>query len=148
MRELSLLPFPENKQTQPPTREFLICLACNLCTLCLAVTVQCLRDGYFILVISRDMLDYPIILESVRLSYAQAGCSPVRKTESFLVFRFPLTQCGTTVQVRMLSRQVLIYLDLEGSLISLIDHIKMPVFVVLLGDWWQVDIRKPAGFWP
>ena len=65
-----------------------------------AVTVQCLRDGHFIVVVSRDMLDYPIILDSVKLSYAQAGCDPVRKTESFLVFRFPLTQCGTTVQVR------------------------------------------------
>ncbi|XP_070813408.1 zona pellucida sperm-binding protein 1 [Pituophis catenifer annectens] len=84
------------------------------------VTVQCLRDGYFILVISRDMLDYPIILESVKLSYAQAGCSPVRKTESFLVFRFPLTQCGTTVQV---TGGKLIY---ENQLVSGLDILKGP----------------------
>uniref|UniRef100_A0A8C5S8G4 Zona pellucida sperm-binding protein 1 n=1 Tax=Laticauda laticaudata TaxID=8630 RepID=A0A8C5S8G4_LATLA len=84
------------------------------------VTVQCLRDGYFILVISRDMLDYPIILESVRLSYAQADCSPIRKTESFLVFRFPLTQCGTTVQV---TGGKLIY---ENQLVSGLDILKGP----------------------
>ncbi|ETE57079.1 Zona pellucida sperm-binding protein 1, partial [Ophiophagus hannah] len=84
------------------------------------VTVQCLRDGYFILVISRDMLDYPIILESVRLSYAQADCSPIRKTESFLVFRFPLTQCGTTVQV---TGDKLIY---ENQLVSGLDILKGP----------------------
>lgn len=47
------------------------------------------------------MLDNPIVLDSVRLSYAQSGCDPVVKTEAFLVFRFPLTHCGTTVQVRM-----------------------------------------------
>nr|XP_056707976.1 zona pellucida sperm-binding protein 1-like [Euleptes europaea] len=63
------------------------------------VTVQCLQDGHFILVVSRHMLDYPVILESVRLSYTQAGCDPMRRTEDFLVFHFPLTQCGTTVQV-------------------------------------------------
>ncbi|KAM3853649.1 zona pellucida sperm-binding protein 1 [Vipera latastei] len=84
------------------------------------VTVQCLRDGYFILVISRDMLDYPIILESVKLSYAQAGCSPVRKTESFLVFRFSLTQCGTTVQV---TGGKLIY---ENQLVSGLDILRGP----------------------
>uniref|UniRef100_H9GPQ6 Zona pellucida glycoprotein 1 n=1 Tax=Anolis carolinensis TaxID=28377 RepID=H9GPQ6_ANOCA len=84
------------------------------------VTVQCLRNGHFILVVSRDMLDYPIILDSVRLSYAQAGCDPVRKTESFLVFRFPLTQCGTTIQV---AGGRLIY---ENQLVSGIDILSGP----------------------
>ncbi|CAM5119654.1 unnamed protein product, partial [Eretmochelys imbricata] len=62
------------------------------------VTVQCLLDGHFVLVVSRDMSDHPIILESVRLAYAQAGCDPIRMTEAFVIFRFPLMQCGTTVQ--------------------------------------------------
>ncbi|XP_078239694.1 zona pellucida sperm-binding protein 1-like isoform X2 [Pogona vitticeps] len=84
------------------------------------VTVQCLRDGHFIVVVSRDMLDYPIILDSVKLSYAQAGCDPVRKTESFLVFRFPLTQCGTTVQV---TGGRLVY---ENQLVSGIDILSGP----------------------
>ncbi|XP_067397634.1 zona pellucida sperm-binding protein 1-like [Emydura macquarii macquarii] len=79
------------------------------------VTVQCLMDGHFILVVSRDTSDHPIILDSVRLAYAQAGCNPVRMTETFVIFRFPLTQCGTTVQV---TGDKLIY---ENQLISGID---------------------------
>uniref|UniRef100_A0A8C3T501 Zona pellucida sperm-binding protein 1 n=1 Tax=Chelydra serpentina TaxID=8475 RepID=A0A8C3T501_CHESE len=79
------------------------------------VTVQCLMDGHFILVVSRDMSAHPIILDSVRLAYAQAGCDPIWMTEAFVVFRFPLTQCGTTVQV---IGDKLIY---ENQLISGID---------------------------
>uniref|UniRef100_A0A8C0ITD2 Zona pellucida sperm-binding protein 1 n=1 Tax=Chelonoidis abingdonii TaxID=106734 RepID=A0A8C0ITD2_CHEAB len=79
------------------------------------VTVQCLVDGHFILVVSRDMSDHPIILDSVRLAYAQTGCDPIRMTEAFVVFRFPVMQCGTTVQV---IHDKLIY---ENQLISGID---------------------------
>ncbi|KAG6921924.1 zona pellucida glycoprotein 1 [Chelydra serpentina] len=79
------------------------------------VTVQCLMDGHFILVVSRDMSDHPIILDSIRLAYAQAGCDPIRMTEAFVIFRFPLMQCGTTVQV---IHDKLIY---ENQLISGID---------------------------
>lgn len=67
----------------------------------LVVTVQCLKEGHFILVVSRDMPDYPVVLDTVKLSYAQEGsCDPERRTEAFVVFRFPLAQCGTTAQVR------------------------------------------------
>uniref|UniRef100_A0A8D0HQ65 Zona pellucida sperm-binding protein 1 n=1 Tax=Sphenodon punctatus TaxID=8508 RepID=A0A8D0HQ65_SPHPU len=79
------------------------------------VTIQCLRNGQFILVVSRDMADYPIILDSVRLAYAQGGCNPISATEAFVVFQFSLTQCGTTVQV---TGNKLIY---ENQLISGID---------------------------
>ncbi|XP_077177222.1 zona pellucida sperm-binding protein 1 [Paroedura picta] len=79
------------------------------------VTVRCLKEGHFILVVSRDMSDYPVVLDTVKLSYAQAGCDPVSRTEAFLVFRFPLTRCGTTVQVL---GDKLIY---ENQLISDID---------------------------
>ncbi|KAM9148933.1 zona pellucida sperm-binding protein 1-like [Pangshura tecta] len=63
------------------------------------VTVQCLVDGHFVLVVSRVMSDHPIILDSVRLAYAQTGCDPIRMTEAFVIFHFPLMQCGTRVQV-------------------------------------------------
>ncbi|XP_065259439.1 zona pellucida sperm-binding protein 1 [Emys orbicularis] len=80
------------------------------------VTVQCLVDGHFVLVVSRDMSDHPIILDSVRLAYAQTGCDPIRMTEAFVIFRrFPVMQCGTTVQV---IGDKLIY---ENQLISSID---------------------------
>uniref|UniRef100_A0A8D0HX27 Zona pellucida sperm-binding protein 1 n=1 Tax=Sphenodon punctatus TaxID=8508 RepID=A0A8D0HX27_SPHPU len=79
------------------------------------VTVQCLRDGHFVLVVSKDMADYPVILDSVRLAYAQERCDPVSMSEVFVVFRFSLTQCGTTV--RMIGNK-LIY---ENQLVSGID---------------------------
>uniref|UniRef100_A0A8C8S6U4 Zona pellucida sperm-binding protein 1 n=1 Tax=Pelusios castaneus TaxID=367368 RepID=A0A8C8S6U4_9SAUR len=79
------------------------------------VTVQCLMDGHFVLVVSRDMFDHPIILDSIQLAYVQTGCSPVRMTEGFVIFHFPLAQCGTTVQ---LVGNKLIY---ENQLISGID---------------------------
>ncbi|XP_044870973.1 zona pellucida sperm-binding protein 1 isoform X1 [Mauremys mutica] len=79
------------------------------------VTVQCLVDGHFILVVSRDMSDHPIILDSVQLAYAQTGCDPIRMTEAFVIFCFPVMQCGTTVQV---IGEKLIY---ENQLISGID---------------------------
>uniref|UniRef100_A0A8C3IUR2 ZP domain-containing protein n=1 Tax=Chrysemys picta bellii TaxID=8478 RepID=A0A8C3IUR2_CHRPI len=62
-----------------------------------------------------DMFDHPIILDSVQLAYAQTGCDPIRMTEAFVIFRFPVMQCGTTVQV---TGDKLIY---ENQLISGID---------------------------
>lgn len=38
-------------------------------------------------------------LANVRLAYAPTGCSPTQETGSFALFQFPLTHCGTTVQV-------------------------------------------------
>nr|XP_025043114.1 zona pellucida sperm-binding protein 1-like [Pelodiscus sinensis] len=79
------------------------------------VTAQCLLDGHFVLVVSRDMSAHPNILDSVRLAYAQTGCEPIRKTEAFVIFHFPLMQCGTTAQV---TGDKLIY---ENQLVSGID---------------------------
>ncbi|XP_074951185.1 zona pellucida sperm-binding protein 1 [Phalacrocorax aristotelis] len=78
-------------------------------------TVQCLLDGHFVLVVPRGLTTQPYNLDSVRLASTQAGCEPVRVTETFVMFRFPVTQCGTTVQV---IEDRLIY---ENQLISTID---------------------------
>ncbi|CAM4565539.1 unnamed protein product [Lepidochelys olivacea] len=61
------------------------------------------------------MSDHPIILDSVRLAYAQTRCDPIRMTEAFVIFHFPLMLCGTTVPV---TGDKLIY---ENELISGID---------------------------
>ncbi|XP_058383378.1 zona pellucida sperm-binding protein 1 [Diceros bicornis minor] len=64
------------------------------------VTVQCFRNGHFILVVSQETaLAHSFTLADVRLAYAPASCSPTQETRSFVVFHFPLTHCGTTVQV-------------------------------------------------
>lgn len=62
-------------------------------------TVQCLLDGHFVLVVPRGLVTQPYNLDSVRLASAQPGCQPLRVTDTFVMFRFAVTQCGTTVQV-------------------------------------------------
>uniref|UniRef100_A0A663EYA6 Zona pellucida glycoprotein 1 n=1 Tax=Aquila chrysaetos chrysaetos TaxID=223781 RepID=A0A663EYA6_AQUCH len=82
-------------------------------------TVQCLLDGHFVLVVPRGLTAQPYNLDSVRLASTQAGCEPVRVTETFVMFRFPVTQCGTTVQViedRLIyENQLISTIDVQGS---------------------------------
>ncbi|XP_059704534.1 zona pellucida sperm-binding protein 1 [Haemorhous mexicanus] len=78
-------------------------------------TVQCLLEGHFVLVVPRGMVALPYNLDSVRLASSQAGCEPRHVSEAFVMFRFPVTHCGTTVQV---IEDMLIY---ENQLISTID---------------------------
>ncbi|XP_068541590.1 zona pellucida sperm-binding protein 1 isoform X1 [Anas acuta] len=79
-------------------------------------TVQCLPEGHFVLVVPRGLSVQPYNLDSVRLaSSTQPGCQPAQTTETFVMFHFPVTQCGTTVQV---IEDRLIY---ENQLISTID---------------------------
>ncbi|XP_035182519.1 LOW QUALITY PROTEIN: zona pellucida sperm-binding protein 1 [Oxyura jamaicensis] len=79
-------------------------------------TVQCLPEGHFVLVVPRGLSVQPYNLDSVRLaSSTQPGCQPAQATESFVMFHFPVTQCGTTVQV---IEDRLVY---ENQLISTID---------------------------
>lgn len=63
--------------------------------------MRCLLDGHFVLVVPRGLATQPYNLDSVRLASGQPGCEPLRVTETFVMFRFPVTQCGTTVQVGM-----------------------------------------------
>ncbi|XP_051822870.1 zona pellucida sperm-binding protein 1 [Antechinus flavipes] len=63
-------------------------------------TVQCSEDGHFILVLSRNMTSAKqVSLESIRLAYASDGCAPTQRTRDFVVFRFLVTQCGTSTQL-------------------------------------------------
>ncbi|KAM6321738.1 zona pellucida sperm-binding protein 1 [Podargus strigoides] len=82
-------------------------------------TVQCLLDGHFVLVVPRGVTTQPYNLDSVRLASSQPGCEPVRATETFVMFRFPVTQCGTTVQViedRLIyENQLISTIDVQGS---------------------------------
>lgn len=64
-----------------------------------AATVQCLLEGHFVLVVPRGMVALPYNLDTVRLASGQAGCEPRHVSEAFVMFRFPVTHCGTTVQV-------------------------------------------------
>ncbi|NXG65404.1 ZP1 protein, partial [Hemiprocne comata] len=82
-------------------------------------TVQCLLEGHFVLVVPRGVTSQPYNLDSVRLASPQPGCQPTRVTETFVMFRFPVTQCGTTVQViedRLIyENQLISTIDVQGS---------------------------------
>ncbi|XP_056349922.1 zona pellucida sperm-binding protein 1 isoform X2 [Oenanthe melanoleuca] len=82
-------------------------------------TVQCLLEGYFVLVVPRGMVAAPYNPDSVRLASSQAGCEPLHTSEAFVMFRFPVTHCGTTVQViedRLIyENQLISTIDVQGS---------------------------------
>ncbi|NWR61131.1 ZP4 protein, partial [Bucorvus abyssinicus] len=64
------------------------------------VTAHCTPDAQFSIAISRDVTLPPVILDSVQLASGQStGCVPVVKNNAFVVYRFPLSACGTTFQV-------------------------------------------------
>ncbi|XP_071781162.1 zona pellucida sperm-binding protein 4-like [Centroberyx gerrardi] len=63
-----------------------------------AVTVQCTRDGQFVVVVARDATLPHIDVDSVSLlEMNDASCSPVGTTSAFAIFQFPVTACGTTM---------------------------------------------------
>ncbi|NXD74185.1 ZP1 protein, partial [Eolophus roseicapillus] len=82
-------------------------------------TVQCLLEGHIVLVVPRGLSTQPYNLDSVRLASTQPGCEPLRVTEAFVMFRFAVTQCGTTVQViedRLIyENQLISTIDVQGS---------------------------------
>ncbi|NWY35798.1 ZP1 protein, partial [Pheucticus melanocephalus] len=82
-------------------------------------TVQCLLEGHFVVVVPRGMVALPYNLDSVRLPSGQAGCEPRHVSEAFVMFRFPVTHCGTTVQViddRLIyENQLISTIDVQGS---------------------------------
>ncbi|XP_052394248.1 zona pellucida sperm-binding protein 4-like isoform X5 [Carassius gibelio] len=63
-----------------------------------AVTVQCIRDGQFVVVVSRDVTLPRLSLDSVQLLGGNdPPCAPVGSTPSFAIYQFPVTACGTSV---------------------------------------------------
>ncbi|XP_037314534.2 zona pellucida sperm-binding protein 4-like [Pungitius pungitius] len=62
-----------------------------------AVTVQCTRDGQFVVVVARDATLPNIDMESVSLlDTDDPACAPVDVTSAFAIFQFSATACGTT----------------------------------------------------
>uniref|UniRef100_A0A8C4SUR4 Zona pellucida sperm-binding protein 4 n=1 Tax=Erpetoichthys calabaricus TaxID=27687 RepID=A0A8C4SUR4_ERPCA len=61
------------------------------------VTVQCTLDGQFVVVVSENVTLPPLDLGSIQL--VDSSCSPVTSLSSFVVYQFPVSACGSTVQV-------------------------------------------------
>lgn len=67
---------------------------------CRSVTVQCTRDGQFVVVIAREVTLPHTDMNSVSLLEADdPSCSPVDETSAFVIFQFHVTACGTTIKV-------------------------------------------------
>ncbi|XP_026121281.1 zona pellucida sperm-binding protein 4 [Carassius auratus] len=63
-----------------------------------AVTIQCIRDGQFVVVVSRDVTLPRLSLDTVHLLGGNdPPCAPVGSTPSFAIYQFPVTACGTSV---------------------------------------------------
>ncbi|XP_039608300.1 zona pellucida sperm-binding protein 4-like isoform X2 [Polypterus senegalus] len=64
------------------------------------VTVQCTLDGQFVVVVSENVTLPPLDLGSIQLvDSSSPSCSPVTSLSSFVLYQFPLSACGSTVQV-------------------------------------------------
>ncbi|XP_012734411.1 zona pellucida sperm-binding protein 4 isoform X1 [Fundulus heteroclitus] len=64
-----------------------------------AVTVQCTRDGQFVVVVAREATLPPLDVSSISmLESNDVLCGPVDGTSSFAIFQFPVTACGTTLK--------------------------------------------------
>nr|XP_012421243.1 PREDICTED: zona pellucida sperm-binding protein 1 [Odobenus rosmarus divergens] len=99
-------------------------------------TVQCFRNGHFVLVVSRETaLAHGITLANIHMAYAPTSCSPAQKTGSFVVFRFPFSHCGTTVQV---AGNQLIY---ENQLVSDIEAQTGPQGSITRDGTFRLHVR-------
>ncbi|KAG1932812.1 zona pellucida sperm-binding protein 2 isoform 1 preproprotein [Pimephales promelas] len=94
----------EQIQCGPPGISGAECAAINCCfngQQCYygkAVTVQCIRDGQFVVVVARDVTLPRLSLDSVRLlGGSDPPCSPVGSTPFFAIYQFPVTACGTSM---------------------------------------------------
>ncbi|XDV13911.1 hypothetical protein PO909_002214 [Leuciscus waleckii] len=94
----------EQIQCGPPGISGAECAAINCCfngQQCYygkAVTVQCIRDGQFVVVVARDATLPRLSLDSVSLQGGtDPSCSPVGSTPFFVIYQFPVTACGTSM---------------------------------------------------
>ncbi|KAI7806723.1 ZP2 [Triplophysa rosa] len=74
------------------------CFNGQQCYYGMSVTVQCIRDGQFVLVVARDVTLPRLSLDTVRLLGGnEAPCGPVGSTPSFAIYQFPVTACCTSM---------------------------------------------------
>ncbi|XP_075706070.1 zona pellucida sperm-binding protein 4-like [Rhinoderma darwinii] len=64
------------------------------------VTARCTPDGLFNIAISKTLTVPELDLTSVRLlGSGRAECNPIDRNNFFLLYRFPVSSCGTTIKV-------------------------------------------------
>lgn len=66
------------------------------------VTVQCTRDGQFVVVVAKAATIPQLNLDTViLLDGEEDACAPVNSTEAYVIFQFSVRACGTSVKVGM-----------------------------------------------
>ncbi|CAN9499178.1 unnamed protein product [Ophioblennius macclurei] len=80
-----------------------------------AVTVQCTKDGQFIVVVAKDATLPKLDTDTVSLLGTGTSCSCVDSNSAFSIYQFPVTACGTLV---MESSGAIVY---ENSMSSLFE---------------------------
>ncbi len=71
-----------------------------------SVTLQCTKDGQFIVVVARDATLPNLDLETITFQGNGENCSPVGVTSAFAIYQFPVTACGTVQSVRVVSHLI------------------------------------------
>lgn len=63
------------------------------------VTVQCTKDGYFIVVVAKDSTLPSLDLSSISMMGDGQNCAYVDSNSEFAIYYFPVSECGTLVRV-------------------------------------------------
>ncbi|XP_067314401.1 zona pellucida glycoprotein 2, like 2 [Pseudorasbora parva] len=76
------------------------CYDAQGCYYAKAVTLQCTRDGQFVLVVSRDATLPSISLDSIHMleNDPSGHCVPVDSTATFAIYQFAVSSCGTRMK--------------------------------------------------
>ncbi|XP_026070044.1 zona pellucida glycoprotein 2, like 2 isoform X1 [Carassius auratus] len=76
------------------------CYDAQGCYYARAVTLQCTRDGQFVLVVARDATMPHISLDSIHMldNDTNDHCAPVGSTGSFAMYQFTVSSCGTRMK--------------------------------------------------
>ncbi|KAJ8012330.1 hypothetical protein DPEC_G00067540 [Dallia pectoralis] len=83
--------------THPQCEAINCCFDGQRCYYGKAVTVQCTRDGQFVVVVARDATQPNLDLDSITLIQGHdVPCKPVGSTRAFAIYQFPVTACGST----------------------------------------------------
>ncbi|XP_063067813.1 zona pellucida sperm-binding protein 4-like isoform X2 [Engraulis encrasicolus] len=64
----------------------------------LSVTLQCTRDGQFVVVVAKEATLPALRLDSMSLAEdTDESCQPVSSTHAFVIYQFTVSSCGTTM---------------------------------------------------
>ncbi|XP_034066462.1 zona pellucida sperm-binding protein 4-like isoform X5 [Gymnodraco acuticeps] len=73
------------------------CYGGNMCYYGKSVTLQCTKDGQFIVVVAKDATLPYLDLETVFFLGGGETCHSVGTTSAFAIYQFPVTACGTVM---------------------------------------------------